>query len=333
MKKTSLFLIFVFFNSLSYSQTVRTVCSSGCDFTTIQAAINGSSSGDIVKVNNTIHTEAGIIINKSITIRGNGISTTTVQAAATRQTATDKVFSIPNASITINVVFEDMLIRHGYAAFQQPNQFSFGGGLEIRNGTGSTYTFNRVSVSYNNTRTSTPDANGGGAGIYFSPQGAASPVYGTLYLNDCIFDDNNTGTATANSLGSGQQGGAISILSTANIYASNTTFSNNTCFTGGGALYLANSNSGSFTNCTFESNNVTEPSASGGSGNSFSGAGGAIFSRGGTYDYTNCTFNNNSSPSFGGAIALGGGTMTNCTFTGNSSDIGGAIFKNNRYLR
>jgi nitrous oxidase accessory protein len=52
------------------------VCPSGCDFTTIQSAINRAFIGDIVNVSDGSYTE-GLIINKSITLQGAGSSSST----------------------------------------------------------------------------------------------------------------------------------------------------------------------------------------------------------------------------------------------------------------
>jgi len=51
MKKTSLFLTALLFIAASaMAQTTHTVCASGCDFTTIQAAINAATAGDVIEV-------------------------------------------------------------------------------------------------------------------------------------------------------------------------------------------------------------------------------------------------------------------------------------------
>src|SRR5688572_25438732 len=124
----SLFIFFIH----PISAATLTVCPSGCGYTTIAAALTAASNGDIIHVNvNGSHTENGILINKSITIKGNGKSTTFIQAAASRLTAADRVFNIPRtqAGTTLDdpltVVFQDFTIRNGYAAFQSSNQFSF----------------------------------------------------------------------------------------------------------------------------------------------------------------------------------------------------------------
>ena len=66
-----------------------TVCAVGCDFTTIWAAINdaGTVNGDTISVTDATHTEAGITVNKNLTIQGQGVSNTIVQANAARGAA------------------------------------------------------------------------------------------------------------------------------------------------------------------------------------------------------------------------------------------------------
>ena len=51
-----------------------TVCATGCDFATIQAAIvsGATSPGDVIHVADGLHTEAGVIVSKDVTIRGQG---------------------------------------------------------------------------------------------------------------------------------------------------------------------------------------------------------------------------------------------------------------------
>ena len=75
----------------------HTVCASGCDFTTIQSAIDSANvtSGAIIEITDPIHTEAGIVINKDVTIRGLGADVTIVQAYETLEESPERVFSIP----------------------------------------------------------------------------------------------------------------------------------------------------------------------------------------------------------------------------------------------
>ena len=102
-----------------------TVCASGCDFTTIQAAIDnpGTADGAIIEITDPIHTEAGIVVNKSVTIRGLvGGADTIVQAYETSGEAPDRVFIVEEGTTAI---FERMTIRHGRLRVQE----ECGGGI------------------------------------------------------------------------------------------------------------------------------------------------------------------------------------------------------------
>lgn len=89
------------------------MCAAGCDFTTIQAAIDdaGTADGAIIEIADPVHTEAGIIVNKDVTIRGLGADNTIVQAHTEAGSATDRVFHVKNAA---TVTIKGMTIRHGY---------------------------------------------------------------------------------------------------------------------------------------------------------------------------------------------------------------------------
>ena len=89
-----------------------TVGASGCDFTTIQAAIDdaATSDGDTISVEDAVHTEQGIAVDKAVTIQGYGVDSTIVQAHAVRGSATDRVFTVSGGG---TITFKDMTIRHG----------------------------------------------------------------------------------------------------------------------------------------------------------------------------------------------------------------------------
>jgi len=52
---------------------------SGQTYTTIQAAVNAANNGDVINIVDALHIEVGIIINKNITIQGQGADVTTLQ--------------------------------------------------------------------------------------------------------------------------------------------------------------------------------------------------------------------------------------------------------------
>lgn len=98
----------------------RTVCNNGCDFTTIQGAINATNPGDTIRLLFTApHNENDIVINKNITLIGLGPANTIVQAAANPNMASSRVFFIDTG---LAVQFQDLTIRHG-------NANSNGGGI------------------------------------------------------------------------------------------------------------------------------------------------------------------------------------------------------------
>src|SRR5210317_1151581 len=74
-----------------------TVCSDGCDFVTIQDAVDNKATkpGDVILVDDPMHTEGGISIYKDIVIQGHGAKNTIVQAARSLEAARERVFIIP----------------------------------------------------------------------------------------------------------------------------------------------------------------------------------------------------------------------------------------------
>ena len=101
-----------------------TVCASGCNFTTIQAAIDnaGTKDGAIIEITDPIHTEAGIVVNKNVTIRGLGAGDTIVQANETLEDTPERVFLVEEGA---SVVLESVTIRHGRPSSQE----ECGGGI------------------------------------------------------------------------------------------------------------------------------------------------------------------------------------------------------------
>ena len=102
--------------------TTWTVCASGCDYTSIKAAIAASTTlnGDTLAIAAGVYTEPGIAVNKSLTLQGEDAATTIVQAATTRGTATDRVFTIPRG---VSVILRALTIRYGHVSYDD------GGGI------------------------------------------------------------------------------------------------------------------------------------------------------------------------------------------------------------
>ena len=62
--------------------TTRTVCASGCDYTTIQSAVSAASAGDTIQVQAGTYAEQ-VVISKDITVTGAGEEVTVIQSPAT----------------------------------------------------------------------------------------------------------------------------------------------------------------------------------------------------------------------------------------------------------
>jgi hypothetical protein len=104
--------------------TTVTVCAIGCDFATIQAAIDddGTVAGSTIHVTDAIHTEANITVNKDVTIQGQGGDHTIVQAHDSVDAAAGRVFFITDGA---TVTIQRMTIRHG----NPPEHLRTGGGI------------------------------------------------------------------------------------------------------------------------------------------------------------------------------------------------------------
>jgi len=87
-----------------------TVCVSGCDFTTLQAATDAAGNGDKIGVLDAVHTEQGITVDKDVTILGQAPDGTMVQGHAQWGEATESVFVIAEGA-TVTLI--DLTIRHG----------------------------------------------------------------------------------------------------------------------------------------------------------------------------------------------------------------------------
>lgn len=139
-----------------------------------------------------------------------------------------------------------------------------------------------------------------------------------------------------------EMGGALRIVaSTANVSASNCTFSGNEAIEGG-AVYVS-SGTITATDCTFSGNNATAAYNYHGGGamkikgasavaelhrctftsNTTSGGGGAVCSEAGAFHATKCTFSGNTASKYGGALNAEGSNavifLSKCKLSGNTS--------------
>jgi len=156
--------------TLPAAAVTRQVCSSGCAYATIQAAVNAANAGDTIMVLDALHTEGGIVVGTDLTIKGDQLNPPVIQAATAPGIAVDRVLEIqPNA----DVVLQDLVIRHG-----RPTAGGGGGIL------------NAGDLRLIRTEVVSNDANGGHGGGIFST--------GPLRLEDSLVSGN-----AADALGGG----------------------------------------------------------------------------------------------------------------------------------
>jgi hypothetical protein len=181
-----------------------------CD--TIQYAINKASNGDTIKLyqgtyTENTYTEAGIIIDKNLTIQGDSAAKTIVQAATTASTASNRVFTI-KSNLTVSI--QKMTIRHGKSPY--------GGGIFIK--AWANVTISDSVISKNSTL-----YNGVGGRIFVDYRAS-------LTLNNSTVSHNTT-TGTQ---WKGGEGGGIFSYDYAEVTLNNSTISSNSADVYGGGI-------------------------------------------------------------------------------------------------
>jgi hypothetical protein len=227
--------------SPSYASTL-TVCASGCSETTIAAAIAAASAGDIISITDAVHSEAGIVVSKDLTIQGQGATSTAVDGGGSGGSGLS-VFSI-NSGVTATI--QDMTIRDGFSAD--------GGGIL----NGGTLTLSNSTLSGNSS--TSPGTASGGGGIfnnggtvtisYSTLSGNSSPLAngggifnaGTLTISNSTLSGNSAGSES----GGGSEGGGIyNDFGTGTISFS--TISGNSATLFGGGIFNLSDSSGAMT--------------------------------------------------------------------------------------
>jgi Tol biopolymer transport system component len=269
----------------------HTICADGCDFATIQGALDDvqTPAGAVLEVTDPVHTEPGIVVNKDITIRGLGLAATIVQAHEEPGQASERVFYVPEGS---SVILEGMTIRHGRPLPKEEvgggilnhgtltlmdclvteNTAIGGGGISSE----GTMTVWDSTISHNVARGDGPRGEecGGGGGLKSSK--------GTLTIVNSTISDNRAG------LGAEGLGGGIRTGCGCTAEIINSTISGNRAARYGGGI--AGSGSVHITHCTISHNIVRS-------------AGGALWIRG-KVGIENTIIGNNASA--GGDCTIGG---------------------------
>jgi len=294
--------------SLAHVASIRYVSTTGEDTgdctaspcATLTYAIGQSVDGDVIELAAGVYTEAGITVDKDLTIRGQGAGSTIVQAHATPNTATDRVFFIDYGD---DVIIQDLTVRHG-------NTTSDGGG--IATDSLSTLTLENVVVHDN--------AGSDGGGIQA----------GHLTVISCTIRDNAANGAYGD--GGGIQAGQVTISdsliadneandSGGGIYASQLTISDSTV--------SGNQANGAFANGGgIKSSGVMTATRTTVTGNYSNEHGGGIGNSLNSASLAECTISDNVAQKNGGGIfnskAL---TITHSTIYSNTAgETGGGVY-------
>ena len=212
-----LFFILFFFFSSNLFASVFVVCTSGCGYTSIQAAVDAASNGDTVLVNVAGSlTESRISVSKNLVIRGLGQYQTIVQAHAQRGAARHRIFYITGGAV---VVLENMTLQNGRETADFTNRKGGGGGILI-DGSSTHVTLNQITIRH----CDNVSAGGNGAGIVLGGNST------TLQMNNCLLDNNISNNGSGGGLYVAAPGG--------DCFVRNTSFKNNIAANGNGGGVL-----------------------------------------------------------------------------------------------
>ncbi|MEL6659982.1 MAG: right-handed parallel beta-helix repeat-containing protein [Bacteroidota bacterium] len=283
-------------SSLSLHCATLTVCSSGCDYTTIAAAITAAASGDIIDIQAGTYTEAALTIDKDLTVQGQGQSSTIVQAAATRDAATDAVFLI-NEGYTVTI--QNLTVQNGNTDPDNGStDLSDGGGIWIDLNASSNINLTNLTITNNYS------ADDGG-GIYTIGN------EGTLTLTDCIITNNE-----ANALRQFASGGGICNRGADFLNITQCSITNNHAGDeGGGFFHSEGSSTVAVVNCTIAENTIGVDAFE----SETSGAGVYLVGSASSVEFINCTIVENSmiglGDGYGGGIFILSGSTANLVNT------------------
>ncbi len=311
--------------------TPNTVCASGCEFTTIQSAIDGSVNGETITVYDGTYAENINFNTKVITlVSQNGAASTSIVGTG----ADAPVVTFANSALTSSTVLDGFTINNANdggttsygikittsAAPTLQNLILKGNQTALTSNGGAIYISGGSATILNSTIGSSTDINlaDRGAGIY------AYVISSALTITNVTFDSNETD----------YRGGALYIDNVDNyaVTISNSTFNANKS-NEGAAIYV----SGSAQTTTISSTNFTNNLAANDRttySSSTTGKGGAIFVYGSTVSVSGGTFTGNKAFTYGGVydiegsgdIIINGGTYSNNEATSNN---GGALYASN----
>ncbi|MEM6964723.1 MAG: right-handed parallel beta-helix repeat-containing protein [Bacteroidota bacterium] len=222
------FLLILLLLPFQILATTRSVCSSGCDFSTIQEAINNSIAGDVISIKDAIHTEANVTISvNGLIFEGISETGTIIQAANAPQSSSGRIFTLND---NLETTIRNMTLRYGSTTFR-------GGAILI--GDATTLNMSKVTLTENYA-----DVDGGAIS---TDSGTSDCI---ISISDCTFSDNVAHNAVdLDAYGGGIYNGGGDLTLT------DCVFSNNRCDEEGGGVYISEYLSkNEFYRCNFNDN-------------------------------------------------------------------------------
>lgn len=230
-----------------------TVCAGNCDFHSVQEAIDAQStiSGSIIKIEDPVLTESGIVISKDITLLGMGVKETIIQGHVNPGEGTQRIFTVP---VDVNVTIQGMTIRHGNPIAQPLT----GGGImnlgtlvledviiSENHGNAGGGIYNEGTLTLMNSSISNNGSLGGGEKYFECRTGGGIKILtGTVTLINSTIDNNKA-------LG---KGGGVHVACKGTLILKNSTISGNYTNESGGGIYL--NGTGELINSTISNNSA-----------------------------------------------------------------------------
>ncbi|NBC83407.1 MAG: T9SS type A sorting domain-containing protein [Bacteroidetes bacterium] len=218
--------------------------SPGNEWKTITHALSQVSSGDVLYISGTFQGEGidtfGIEIDKAITIIGEGVYNTFIQAGSSYAdgTVNQRVFTVDS---TASLTLEDLTVRYGNLSLTSGSDG--GGGIKAY----GDLTITRGVITENRIHST---INGAGGGIFVNGYGDLTIDKSTISHNDC----HKFGGAIA------YQGNATPPKSMGKLTLTNSTIHDNSA-SGVGGIHINHTNDAVYhevTNCTFTENSTNE---------------------------------------------------------------------------
>jgi hypothetical protein len=179
------------------------VCEDGCAFSELAPALEAAKDGDTVSLADGSY-DGGVIIDASITLRGSGISRTTIAGGG-------PVIQVGSFGVSTSLVvtIEDLTITGGVTRTTQeadeaglPGAEARGGGLMIPagrdQGLGAAVTVRNVAITHNRVAPTDGEEFSGDEGVIVSSvaSGGGIDSWGDLTLDHSVVTDNRVGAAT-----------------------------------------------------------------------------------------------------------------------------------------